>query len=143
MRFKKLLNHTRPLNPLLRIVTVALLLALSACAVQIKDEQFCSLIINPDDFSIITVACDNFLSSNPQTLTGQQWLSQVVASEASGIAPECTTSQALADMKAEVEKLCSEQKCDDQTQAMVTNLVNGLTKIHAKAQQALLVIPIH
>lgn len=99
----------------------ALLLAANGCAVPIHDEQFCSPV--PGNLGAV---CDNFLTSNQLILTEAEWVALQAQWQASGQATECTTSQTVGDIKAEIEKLCSVYPCDTPTQTL---LIRGLKKI--------------
>lgn len=94
---------------------------LSSCAVPIHDETFCALV--PENEGAV---CDNFLTSNRQVLTEAEWLSLQATWNGQGSAVECTTSQALGNLKEEVEKLCSEYPCDSETKKKI---LNGLEKM--------------
>ena len=97
------------------------LLLLSSCAVQIKDEQFCSPVPNG-----LGAVCDNFLTSNPLVLNQTQWEQLQLQWQNSGEATECTQSKTLGDIKEEIEKLCSMTKCDYDAKSQ---LLKGLEKI--------------
>jgi hypothetical protein len=103
------------------LLTIMGALLLSNCAVKINDEQFCSPL--PGNLG---ATCDNFLSSNQQILSQDQWIDRQNQWIASGQAVECTTSQTVGDIKAEIEKLCSVASCDESTKNAI---VNGLIKI--------------
>ena len=96
-------------------IPMALALLSSSCAVQIKDEQFCSPI--PGNLGAV---CDNFLTSNPLNLSEQQWIDLQASWNSAGNAVECTSSQTIGDIKTELEKLCSLTKCNYATQKAVT-----------------------
>lgn len=99
----------------------ALLLLVSACAVPIHDEQFCSPVPGGNG-----AVCDNFLISNQLILTELEWQALQAKWIAAGQAVECTQSQTLGDIKGEIEKLCSMTACN---YAVKTKILKGLTKI--------------
>lgn len=119
MQLNKPLKITKQLNLLLCILTVQLIL--SSCTVHITDEPFCALI--PFNNGAV---CDNLLTSNPETLNQDQWVERQSEWMSNGWAVECTTSHAIGDIKAEIEKLCSKTKCDYDTQKAITE---GLAKV--------------
>lgn len=104
----------------------------SSCSVQIKDEQWCAPI--PGDMGAV---CDNFLTSNQKLLVEQEWLDLQASWVAQGEVTECTSSQTLGDVKAELEKLCSATKCDYQTQ----QAVSGVKKLLELRDQARVLMP--
>ena len=79
---------------------------LSNCSVKINDFTACALI--PDNAGAV---CDSFLESNPQMLDEDQWQALQMQWLSQGWATECTTSQAIVDIKQELEKLCSVTRC--------------------------------
>lgn len=104
------------------------LLLLNNCSVKIKDDTFCDLI--PGDRGAV---CDNFLTKHPQTLNQAQWIALQNRWNAEGNAVACTTSGYEGDLKAEIEKLCSQAKCDYQTKML---FINGLTRMEKTADLA-------
>ncbi len=72
--------------------------------------------------------CDDFFNSNPQSLNEDQWLQQIIVWQNDGQALECTTSGAVANIKAEVEKLCSASPCDQNTTQARQVILNGLNR---------------
>lgn len=94
------------------------LLLLSGCAVQIADMTVCSPIPGTD-----FAACDNFLTSDPQTIN---WTTEQSTWASQGYATECVNSDALGNIKAEIEKLCSLTACDYPTEQAI---LSGLKKI--------------
>lgn len=87
----------------------------------IDDEQFCSPIPGA-----LGAVCDNFLTSDQQIKTQEEWLALQAQWNASGLAVECMSSQAVGDLKREVEELCSQTQCDENTKQII---VSGLAKI--------------
>lgn len=96
---------------------------LTSCAVAIYDEQFCSPI--PGGLGAV---CDNFLTSNQQILTPDEWNALQSKWVAAGEATECTESKTLGDIKAEIEELCSKTPCNYEVQQAITK---GLEKIQS------------
>lgn len=101
-------------------IATALLTLSSGCAVPIHDAQFCSPL--PGGLGAV---CDSFLTSNQQILTQDQWVAMQISWQSQGQAIECTTSQTFADIKAELEKLCSESDCSYPVQ----EAIKGFKKI--------------
>ena len=123
MQSKRPLKITSWLSRLSSTTTAALLLSNGGCAVQIADFQACSPI--PGGFGAV---CDNFLTKNPETLTQDQWNQLQSTWISQGEAVECVTSTSIGNIKKEIEKLCSETKCDYPTQSAI---IEGLNKIEA------------
>lgn len=98
-------------------MTAALLL-LNGCAVSISDFTACSPIPGTT-----LAACDNFLISDPQTVT---WATEQSIWASQGYATECVNSEALGDIKKEIESLCSLAPCDYETEQKI---ISGLKKI--------------
>ena len=110
---------------ILRLSIAMAALLCSGCAVKIWDFKACSPIPGTTG-----AACDYFLHSEP---TVENWAALQAAWEAQGFTTVCTSSQAYANQKGEVEQLCSEVSCSDQ----VTNAVRGanrLLKLNYKPQ---------
>ena len=103
--------------------TALLLLSLSlgGCAVQIQDMQWCSPLPGG-----LGAACDNFLTSNPETLSELQWEQLEASWMNQGYAVECTSSNSLGAIKTEIEELCSKTSCDYPT---VQAILAGLKKV--------------
>jgi hypothetical protein len=85
----------------------------------------------PPDFGAV---CDQFLHSNQKIIdhdtwvvTQKNWLSQ-----SNGIS--CVPSSAVANLKKEVEKLCSVAKCDYNTKQTI---LSGLERMQTTATLAL------
>lgn len=110
---------------------MALLLLNLSCAVQIKDFQYCSPV--PGNLG---ATCDQFLTANQQILDEAQWQALQLAWIQSGQAIECTQSQTVADLKAEVEKLCSKTLCTYATAQAVRAVVSGLDRILLAGQMS-------
>lgn len=82
-------------------------LLLSSCTVAIKDETFCAVV--PGNNGAV---CDNFLTSDQKILNEADWGILQMQWESQGQALECTTSSAVANLKRELEQLCSKTACD-------------------------------
>lgn len=94
-------------------------LLLSNCAIQIRDHQFCSpipVITQADGTKIyLGATCDNFLSEHQLILSQDDWEKLQADWLEQGMSTECTSSDTLGDIKAELEKLCSRTRCSYQT----------------------------
>ena len=94
------------------------LLNLNSCASfihvsqNVPDSQWCHPFLNAQGQEI-GASCDNFLTSNPKTLSASDW----AALQASWGVTECTTSNMMLAAKKFVEDTCSEITCDDVTKA--------------------------
>jgi hypothetical protein len=132
MRSKQLSPRTK-WRPLLWLTTTAALPLLLSCATVVKDFPQCFEIPPP----IGGAACDNFLTSNPQTLTELQWEALKASWNASGNAVVCTTSGAIGSLKVEIEQLCSRTKCSYQTAAAAKIVAAALGRLQMKAEAAL------
>lgn len=125
-----------------KTTTVLLLsLLLSACATTINDFQACALIPSlASNGQIIPwgggAVCDNFLTSQPVTLSQAAWESQTMAQENSGLAIEVITSDALGNLKKEVELLCSNTKCDYKTKAAAATIAANIDRLKALGDKA-------
>ena len=103
------------LKVLLFMMTAVLLLN-SGCAVKINDFEMCSPI--PGNLGAV---CSSFLSPTNTILDQTGWLAKQTSWINSGSAVECTSSQTVVNLKAELEKLCSVAKCSyDSTGVTVT-----------------------
>lgn len=109
------------------MMTVACLF--TSCAVHIHDEPFCALI--PGNQGAV---CDNFLTSNQQILNEPEWMVLQMKWATAGQATECTTSDSVGDLKAEIEKLCSIAPCDYDTK---TKIISGLQKVQALGKKSI------
>jgi hypothetical protein len=93
-----------------RALFIATALALlSSCAVEIKDARYCVLAPGAP------IVCDNFLSSNQAILTDSEWL----ALQTQWGATFCEAQSSFADLKTEIEELCSKTACDYPTQQAI------------------------
>jgi hypothetical protein len=72
--------------------------------------------------------CDQFLVSNPLTLTSGEWTELQAEWNERGLAVECTTSRSIGNLKREVEQLCSVASCDYETEQKI---LAGLKKLEA------------
>ena len=107
-------------------LTMMGVLLLSSCnSVTIQDEQYCAPVFDSTG-EVLGAVCDNLLTSNQLILTPSEWVAKVLSWQNAGTPVECTTSKALGDTKAIIEKLCSEAKCDYNTKTL---LINGLAKV--------------
>lgn len=79
---------------------------LSSCATPIADFRYYGHNKNTGDW-----IGDNFLTSDPETLSPQGWIERMNALEAKGLVVECTTSDTVANFKKELEKLCTTGHC--------------------------------
>lgn len=122
----------------LLLLLASIICGMSSCVhVPIADFEECSPIPNvvsdtPPDFG---AACDQFLKSNQQILTHDQWVATQRAWISHGNGVNCIPSGALADLKKEIEKLCSVAKCDYATKLII------LSGIQRMQQTAALVSP--
>lgn len=107
-------------------------LTASGCAIQIHDFQYCSPIPGA-----IGAVCDNFLTDNQLILDEAQWLALQAQWMAQGQSVECTTSQTVGDLKAEIEKLCSVTRCTYKTRQQVRQIVSRLRKIETTGEKSL------
>lgn len=109
-------------------------LLLSSCATTIKDHTFCGLIPSIDSSNVIHpsgggVDCDNFLTANQQILSEVQWQAMMTQWENAGEVVECTTSGAVGELKAEIEKLCTKTNCDYQTVQAIYAALNRMIAV--------------
>lgn len=117
-----------PMPKVLLSTMTALLLFNTSCAVKIKDYTFCAEIPGG-----LGATCDNFLTANQQILTEAEWQAMKASWVASGNAVECTSSQSVGDLKAEIEKLCSKYPCN---YPGAKQLMRALKKMHRTAQRS-------
>jgi hypothetical protein len=110
----------------LLLTTMGLALLSEGCSTTVHDFQACS----PFPGSI-GASCDWFLHKDPQTLNEAQWQALILSWQSQGQALECTTSGALAQLKAEIEQLCSSAPCSDDTQQKVNATVEVLDRMIA------------
>jgi hypothetical protein len=111
-----------------------LLLALLSisCTVSIKDETFCALV--PGNNGAI---CDNFLTANQQILDEAQWQALQMTWQNQGQATECTQSDTVGDIKAEIEKLCALAPCTYEIKKAQKKILKVLSKMQRTAQFAI------
>jgi hypothetical protein len=117
------------------MMALSLLLCSGCDDVDVADFQGCSPIPNtvtdsPPDFG---AACDNFLTSNQLILTHVQWVATQASWIKAGSGVECVPTSAIANLKKEVEKLCSVAKCTYTQKAI---LMAGLDRLAATATTA-------
>lgn len=105
----------------LSLITTALLLSTSCAHVPIKDEQFCAVIPGG-----LGATCDNVFTAHQIILTEPEWQALQAEWASHGQATECTQASTIGDIKAEIEKLCSEVDCDYPTQQKI---IKGLSKV--------------
>lgn len=125
MPSKKLGRTTWTLKVRLCMMMAALMLLANCQAdlpVTINDYEFCS---PPPPFNM-GAACDNFLTANARFLSEEQWMQWQNDLVTAGKAVECTSSDNIANIKAEIEKLCSVANCDYPT---LQKILKGLSKI--------------
>ena len=94
---------------------------LNSCSIQVHDFKACALI--PGDLG---ATCDNFLSPGQTNLTQSQWMALESTWNAQGQAVVCVQSQTIAQIKAEIEKSCSEVSC---SYVQVQQVLSGLKKM--------------
>jgi len=70
-------------------------------------------------------ACDNFLTSNPQTLTQAEW--QILQNKWD--ATECTSSSMMIDLKVFIEDTCSQVTCDEATKNLFLERFDRIGKL--------------
>lgn len=115
--------------------TMTALLLLSSCSTVLHDFRVCSPY--PDSpFEELGASCDNFLTKAPASLTKTQWRAQIAAWAKQGYALECTNSLAIAQNKAELEKLCSVSKCSVEQKQEVAKLWGNLDRMERMGKQA-------
>ena len=112
-------------------LTALLLLTLNGCATEVKNFQACGTIPGiptaEDPFPApLGATCDDFLTSQPETLDRAGWFNRQASWNAAGYAVECMTSDTIGNIKAEIEKLCSRTPCDEDTKNAISD---GLTRI--------------
>lgn len=108
-----------------------LLLTLEGCGTTIHDHTFCSPI--PGNLG---AACDNFLTHKPVTLNQTDWEALQASWMAKGWAIEVTESDAVGNLKLEIEQLCSKTTCDEDTSNTVQALVQTLSRMQETATRA-------
>ena len=98
------------------------LLALSSCSVMIHDFTACSPLPGG-----LGATCDNFLTSNQRILDQIQWEAQQKAWGAM----DCMGSIDVANLKTEIEKLCSKETCTQEEKKAREALNDGLERIQS------------
>lgn len=121
-------------------MTVAHLQLLS-CATPILDRQFCNPVPLIDAQGVLHptgngATCDNFLTANQQILTEVQWQTLMLSWLNSGSIVACTTSAAIGEIKAEIEKLCSKTPCDYPTQQAKKILLGAIERMEQSSSLA-------
>jgi hypothetical protein len=112
--------------------TMVLVLLSSGCAVTIHDYTVCSPSPAGDG-----AFCNNFYNNNAQRLNAAGWEALQRAWIAKGLAIEVTNSQAIADIKGELEKLCSVTDCNEDQQEKVQKAIGGLNRILSTGSMSL------
>lgn len=84
------------------LTTTTVLLSLSSCGTTVSDIQTCDVV--PGNHGAV---CDWFLTSNPETLTEDQWTARQALWNVQGDAVSCTRSSSQGAVKKEIEDLCS------------------------------------
>jgi len=102
-------------------ISFLLIFLLQGCATAIVDYEFCSPL--PGGLGSI---CDHFLTAHQEILTEEQWVALQAQWLSQGQATECTTANALGDLKKEIEELCSKTRCSYEAVQIITS---GLNKI--------------
>jgi len=117
---------------------MGLAIYLSGCAAQIADGPLCSpLPVGPGQCRGSSgVACDMFLTKNPQDLNASQWEEQQELWESQGCVMMETTSCFVSQLKAEIEKLCTMATCTEAQQAQVQQLKANYDRIMNVASRA-------
>jgi hypothetical protein len=103
----------------------------SSCGTTIQNFQQCDLI--PGGLGAV---CDDFLDSNPTTLSQSQWNDTMALWNSQGDAVACMRSSSEASLKSEIEKLCTDAPwyapCDEQTKIILINGLSRLFNLQAK-----------
>jgi hypothetical protein len=112
---------------------------LSNCAAELHDGPTC----NPFPVKAgqcrgsMGAACDNFLTANQQILTGPEYEQELEAWESNQCVVEVTNSCYLAEMKAELEKLCSLATCTTDQAVKVKQAVANIDRLLKTAARSL------
>lgn len=122
------------------MLTGLLLLTLEGCATVIHDHTFCSPIPVMPDGTRLGAVCDNFLTHKPQTLNETDWEALQASWVAKGYAIEVTESNAVGDLKDELEKLCSRSPCDTDMTDTVQALIQTLARMQETADRSKFVL---
>lgn len=113
------------------MLTVLPLLLLNSCATTVHDAPFCSPI--PGGYGAV---CDNLFAKNPETLSEAEWEARILSWESKGWALECTESDAVGNLKKEIELLCSKTPCNEDTVSAIQVVVQVLGKMQKTAKKA-------
>jgi hypothetical protein len=89
------------------LFTMMVVLLLPSCAVQIHEEDIYSPVPGADG-----VVESHFLSTKQQILTNEEWQKKILSMIVQGYSLECTFSNTIANVKEEIEKLCSKTDCE-------------------------------
>lgn len=106
-----------------RLLIGTVLLSLNSCgSVPIKDPQFCS----PIPF-VGGATCDNLMTRNQINLSEIEWKDKMTEWGTT----DCTASVNVADLKAELEKLCSKASCTVEEKQAIKGLgkISNLNKV--------------
>lgn len=100
---------------------MAVLAQVNCANVTISDAQFCGS-LGPEG-----AACDNILTSSPQSLTLQQW---AMRWDDLNNPQVCSVAQTFSDIKGDIEKLCSfGNYCTYSMQVQINSISSKLGKI--------------
>lgn len=82
--------------------------------------------------------CDNFLTSQPVTLSQDAWEAQLLAQINQGIAPEVIPATALGNLKKEVEALCSDSTdgCSYSTSQKTATIAANIGRLQSLGDKA-------
>jgi hypothetical protein len=117
---------------------MTVLLSLSSCAATIHDGPLCSPIptLPGECRGSAGAACDNFLNAYPRDLDGAQWEAEQEAWEAKGCVVEETNSCFTAQLKGEIEKLCTIAKCTAAQAEQVRKAAANVDRLERVAKRA-------
>jgi hypothetical protein len=122
-----------------KFVMMGLLLLLcsgfSKCAVDVVDFQECAPVPNfvsetPPDYGAV---CDQFLVPNQKIISHDEWVTTQKLWLAAGNGISCVPSSAIANLKKEVEKLCSVANCK---YSELKTIIAGLDRMQQSAALA-------
>lgn len=91
-----------------------------SCSTQIKDLEFCG------DLGADGATCFHTLTPASRNVSKTQW-------DASRFGMICTSGDAVAEIKREIEQLCSVTSCDYNTQASIAAFFARAQAVRAKA----------
>lgn len=131
MRSQKQRVPFKALNLLLQILMAQLLLASCAKPIQVPESVYDAEWCHPfkDLHGLdIGASCDDFLTSNPELLSQDQWRQKQVGWLSQGGVTECTPSTTMINLKVFIEQTCSQVTCDEKT---VNALTSALQKVAA------------